>query len=66
MEVPPILAALPNWVLWSADKIPLQPNGRPAKSNDPTTWSTLADVLAVALQFDNRIGFMFSAAATSR
>ena len=59
MEVPPILAALPNWVLWSADKIPLQSNGKPAKSNDPTTWSTLADALAVALQFDNRIGFMF-------
>ena len=59
MDVPPILAALPNWVLWSADKIPLQPSGQPAKSNDPTTWSTLADVLAVEDQFENRIGFMF-------
>ena len=61
MEVPPILAALPNWVLWSADKIPLQPNGKPAKSNDPATWSTLAEVLAVADQFEGRIGFMFRA-----
>jgi len=62
MEVPPILAELPNWVLWSADKIPLQSNGKPAKSNDPTTWNTLANVLAVADQFGNRIGFMFRAA----
>lgn len=61
MDVPAPLAALPNWVLWSADKIPLQPNGRPAKSNDRTTWSTLADVQAVTPQFDNRIGFMFRA-----
>ncbi len=61
MDVPAPLAALPNWVLWSADKIPLHPNGRPAKSNDHTTWSTLADVLAVAGQLDNRIGFMFRA-----
>lgn len=61
MDVPEPLAALPNWVLWSADKIPLQLNGKPAKSNDPTTWSSLADVLNVADQFGDRIGFMFRA-----
>lgn len=54
MDVPHELAALPNWVRWDADKIPLQSDGKTrAKSNDPSTWSSFNDVK----EFD-RIGFV--------
>lgn len=43
----PELKAIPNWVLAKAvtrdgkvTKPPFRPDGRPAKSNDPSTWST--------------------------
>ena len=41
-RIPGRLVALHNWVCWGKagadDKIPFQPNGRPAKANDPQTW----------------------------
>jgi hypothetical protein len=58
------LTALPFWVLWKWvkkdgewTKPPFQPNGRHAKNNDPSTWSTYDEVVAVIDQFDG-IGFM--------
>ncbi len=50
---PAILAAQPNWVLWcyvfkeeNWTKVPKQPNGVLAKTNDPATWSTFSHVRA--------------------
>ena len=47
-----------RWVCWKREvvkgketKVPYQPNGRRAKSNDPATWSTYADCAAVVSQF---------------
>lgn len=45
--MPAELKVLPRWVLWGKEnregmriKMPCQPNGRPASSTDPATWST--------------------------
>jgi len=50
--IPPSLRALPRWVVWrfverdgKLTKVPFQPNDRPAKANDPTTWATLEEAL---------------------
>lgn len=46
MEIPEQLRQRSNWVLWRDEggrKIPYQTNGTHAKSNDPTTWTTLDD-----------------------
>jgi hypothetical protein len=60
------LTALPYWVLWQWvliknkwTKVPYQPNGRKAKSDNPATWSTYDEVIAVVDRFDG-IGFMLS------
>ena len=49
--IPDSLKQTPRWVLWRHDwkgdrwsKVPYQTNGRQAKSNDPTTWSSYGDV----------------------
>lgn len=49
MHVPHELSSRARWVCWKSEarngkqtKVPYQPNGRRAKSNDPATWSTLA------------------------
>ncbi len=51
--IPNELKRLPNWVNWRErlrngrpTKIPCQPNGRPAKANDPVTWSTFDEAWA--------------------
>src|SRR4051812_15677080 len=54
-RLPPALKELTKlraWVLWKwverdgkKTKPPFQPNGKPAKSNDPSTWSTYEDVI---------------------
>lgn len=63
MEVlPHELAERKQWVCWRDEngrKIPYQPNGTHAKSNDPTTWSTLADCQAA--QGFSGIGYVFAA-----
>jgi hypothetical protein len=59
------LTALPYWLLWrwkrtkkgKWTKVPYQPSGRLAKSDDPETWSTYDQVIAVVDQFDG-IGFV--------
>lgn len=65
MEVPRQLAELPNWVLWKyvgADrrKVPFQPSGKPAKSNDPSTWSTHAIASASLNCTYAGLGFVFA------
>ena len=49
LTTPAELATLTIWLLWKFEtrkgkptKVPYQPNGHKARSNDPTTWSTLA------------------------
>jgi hypothetical protein len=66
---PAELTALPNWVMWQyvqkpgkpkPDKVPCQPNGQFAKTNDSSTWTTF-DVCRAAYEhggFDG-IGFVF-------
>jgi putative DNA primase/helicase len=51
--IPPELKALRQWVLWKHEtrsaketKVPYQPNGSHAKTNEPRTWATFAAVLA--------------------
>src|SRR5438132_13611501 len=56
--IPAELRNARRWVLWRLvwkpkksgggkwDKPPFQTNGRPAKSNDPTTWTTFAEAEA--------------------
>jgi primase-polymerase (primpol)-like protein len=58
------LIALPHWVLWKFKwragkhgdgkwtKVPYQPSGRFARTDDPSTWSSYADVIRVADRFD--------------
>ncbi len=65
-RVPSELYDLRQWVLWRYDdgrKVPYQTNGRPAKSNDPSTWSEYADVMDALPTLRNAagIGFVFTA-----
>lgn len=54
-----------RWVNWLAvnrdgkwTKVPIQPDGKPAKSNDPATWSTFWECVNAAKGADMGIGFM--------
>lgn len=75
-NIPAELQDLRQWVLWKYlwkqdrntgrgewAKIPMQASGTPAKSNDPSTWSTFKDALsawsAAKSSFDG-LGFMFT------
>jgi hypothetical protein len=51
-NIPTSLQAIDRWVLWKFlqdgdqwKKVPLQVNGKAAKSNDPTTWATFSQVV---------------------
>ncbi|NOG54738.1 MAG: AAA family ATPase [Planctomycetes bacterium] len=66
-KVPAALRDLDHWVLWrevqrdgQKAKLPFQPNGTPAKSNDPATWHTLDACMDVADRY-NGPGFVFAA-----
>jgi primase-polymerase (primpol)-like protein len=49
------------WVLWNAGKMPLQPNGQPAKANDPDTWHGFAECCAAVGQHGSKgVGFELS------
>lgn len=64
--IPSELRALRQWVVWryvkrgddKPTKVPFQPNGEPASSTDPATWTSFGEVLEVG-QFDG-IGFVFA------
>src|SRR5574343_1054362 len=43
MDAPAELKSLRQWIVWRDEagrKVPYQPDGRLAKTNDPTTWRT--------------------------
>jgi hypothetical protein len=66
-NIPDQLRDQDQWVLWKAEtrdgdttKVPYQPNGRKAKSNTPSTWTSFEDVLSAYESGDFAgIGFMF-------
>lgn len=67
-RIPDELVALDQWVVWTHDKRPWQPDAptRPARASDPTTWGTFgkalqvfADALGSVRQFAG-IGFEFA------
>lgn len=68
-RVPKELQDRPQWVIWKMierngkpTKVPFQPCGLPAKSNDPSTWGTFAEAVAACSNRDYAgVGFMFSA-----
>ena len=52
-SIPAELKAIPRWLLWKLEdragkpsKVPYQADGRPAKVNDPATWTTFETALA--------------------
>jgi len=65
-NIPTEMHEYKNWVLWRSinrdgnpTKVPFSVNGKPAKSNDPETWSDFETVVERMGEFDG-IGFMFS------
>ena len=52
-NIPSVLKDKPQWVLRDVKKVPYQPNGQPAKSNDSATWSTFDQVVDA---FDKQTG----------
>ncbi len=65
--IPDDLKRLNQWVLWKWkwngkkwDKPPLQRNGSPAKSNDPTTWISFDNAVEASQRGYDGIGFVFS------
>lgn len=57
-NIPQELKELRQWVLWR-NKIPYQPNGLNAESNNRETWSTFDEVMAALPSYDG-IGIMFA------
>lgn len=65
-RIPLAMCSARRWVGWKPElrdgtwtKVPIQVDGRPAKSNDPGTWSTLAEVRGLAeTKPEIGIGFM--------
>jgi hypothetical protein len=67
-RIPLALRDLDQWVLWRLvyrggpkrlSKVPFQPNGKTAKSNDPATWSTF-DAARAAYEAGGYDGVMFA------
>ena len=61
-NIPRQLAELVQWVCWRNEngrKLPVQPNGTPAKSNDSSTWCGLDEALEAAPRHTG-LGFVFS------
>jgi len=66
-EIPHELRGLPRWVVWSwtwrrksqkYDKPPLQTNGSPASSTDPTTWTRFESAAVATFNRNDGIGFV--------
>lgn len=67
LDAPSKMVMRNQWVLWKSEgrngkatKVPYQPNGRPARSNDSSTWSSYAAASAALARggYDG-LGFMF-------
>lgn len=60
-KIPDELKKLRNWVCWNDDKIPYTHSGKPAKSNDSSTWCSFEEAKsAVECGKFKGIGFQFS------
>lgn len=66
-NVPEALTRYGRWVCWEWhwngkkwDKIPVQPNGRPASTADASTWNDFSSVVSVAARHGFGIGFVFN------
>lgn len=61
-QIPDEMKALPQWVCWNADKVPISPrNGRAAKAGKPETWGTFKQACGRAKAQNLGIGFEFAA-----
>lgn len=67
-RIPAELRTRRQWVCWKyapgdkkPRKLPLQPNGRAAKTNDPSTWSAFDDCHTAAARHGWGVGYVFSA-----
>jgi hypothetical protein len=65
-KIPQELKDRRQWVLWKTvqragkdTKVPFQPNGTTAKSDDPATWSYFEDCVSVVHSFSG-LGYVFS------
>lgn len=69
-SIPSELKALPQWILWKYEKlegkdkptkVPYQPDGEKASTNNARTWSTFATIIKFYMEHDyDGIGFVFS------
>lgn len=61
-NIPSEIKKLKNWVCWSGDKLPKNPNnGLQAQVNNPETWGTYDVAIAAIEKFNMQgIGFIFS------
>jgi hypothetical protein len=72
-NIPPELAALPNWVMWRLEpkpgktkgtKVPFQPNGKHASTTNSATWNTFETCRAAYQRGGySGIGFVFDGKA---
>jgi putative DNA primase/helicase len=67
-QIPAELQAITRWIVWKFEtkngkptKVPYQPNGKHAKTNEPTTWGYFNEAVEAARsgQYDG-IGFVFA------
>lgn len=57
-NIPMELRALPQWVVASADKVPLSPRtGQPASVTDPNTWATFEEAVRTGMK---HVGFVLT------
>ena len=50
-NIPMELRALPQWVVASADRVPLNPRtGQPASVTDPSTWATFEEAIRTGMK----------------
>jgi len=67
-NIPDELKALPQWVVWQGverngrtTKPPRQTDGRPAKANDPSTWTTFEKAMKTyEAGLSDGVGFVFA------
>jgi hypothetical protein len=61
-DIPDELKHMKKWVIWKANKHPLNPlTGRHAKTDDPTSWTTFVDAeKAVEMKRGLGVGFVFT------
>jgi hypothetical protein len=63
LEIPAIaeLGEWDQWVLWGEKKVPLTPDGRPASSTDPRTWSSFQEAAEAFVRgVGYGLGFVFT------